>query len=689
MLRASVNDAAPRIKVAPRVTIPASPPGTTLPPFGFRLRSLAAVFAACLGAAVPAQVPLDPAAPAPALDAAVEVLDRAPASLAEALSAPARRGSLIPEVPYRASVWSRIQVRSVADRDARWVFPLSVDRATVYVVGPGGALDTLRTGRDLALGDRDYRIAHPPAVALDLPAGAERTLIVHIEHNAGGYTVPMPVQPVPEADFLAERRHTGVLEGGFLGLLFALAAYNLFLLVTFRDPSYLFYVLFLAGSGLYWATAEGFLIEFVWPDTVPGMIELNFFGLALAASSYLLFTRSFLRTAVHAPSYHRMLLVLAGLWGLWAAGGLLAMAGAPLWPSVQLLAACTALVMLCTTVAAGIQAHRNGYEPARFYLLASASVVATGIAYTLAWLGWIAPNWGTAHAFQAGMAAEALLFAIALSYRIRLIDRQRAEAHDARLLVEATNAELRETNALRTDLLGFAAHDLRGPLTGIVGYAELLADEVPPHSDLHTFVGVIQKDAGRMLSLIDDLLVTAALQGKNVELARTPVDVADMVAEVAASYGPRAAAKDQSLHLDLGPGTAWASLDRARFAEVLDNIVSNAIKYTPVGGTVTLALAVDDAVHVTVSDTGPGFTDDDLDNMFGRFQRLSARPTGGETSTGLGLSIAQDLVILHGGEITVESDPGHGATFTVTVPVLRAADPVAHARAGQVPVASA
>ena len=520
------------------------------------------------------------------------------------------------------------------------------------------------------MAERDVPVAHPPVVALDLPAGATRTLVADVRHDATGYTLPMEVRPAEAAAFHASRWRRGVAQGVFVGLLLGLAAYNLFLFGTLHDRSYLFYVLFLAGSVIYWGVSEGFILEFLWPSTAPGLFELHFFGLALAAGCYVLFARSFLRTADHAPRLDGTLRVLAALWVVWAAGGLAAMAGAPLWIPVQIAAALTALTMLCATLAAGVCAHVRGYVPARYYLLASAPVVVTGLLFTLEWLGWASLPWEPLAAFQAGTAAEAILFAMALSSRIRILDRARADAVEARRVAEATNAALRETDALRTDLLGFAAHDLRSPLTGVVGYAELVADEAPPGSDLRDYAAVIQKDAARMLALIDDLLVTAALDGRNVELDPSPTDLAPLLAEVADAFRPRAEAKGQSLGLDVPDGPVRAALDRDRFREVLDNLVSNAVKYTPTGGAIRLTLVAGDDVRVTVADNGPGLTAEDQAKLFGRFQRLSARPTGGESSTGLGLSIARDLVALHGGTIEVESAHGEGATFTVRVPRL-------------------
>ncbi len=625
----------------------------------------------CLAVAlVPAagsQVEFDPDDPPPALDDQWLVLEGAPASALDARDAPAQRAVLVSDDGDARTTWARLQIQSTASRDVRWMLPFTVNEATVYVIGPSGVLDTLRTGYAVPLDDRDTRIAAPPVVQIDLPAGAERTLVAEIRYDPKGYTNRVPIQPTTESVFLADRSRSSVGNGLFLGILIGLTIYNLFLFTSFRDSSYLYYVLFLFGCIVYWGTGTGFIADFVWPSSLRSFEELHFFGLAIAAANYILFARAFLKTPEHSPTLDRVLLMIVSLWAICAIGGLLSVLGAPWWVPVQILAALTTLVMHIATITAGVRAHLAGYAAARFYLLASSTLLCTGFVYTLAWLGWIGPEWKSSFALQVGTAFEVMLFAMALSYRVRVLDRQRSKAIAARKVAEATNAALLETDSLRTDLLGFAAHDLRSPLTGVVGYAELIAFDAPPDSDVAEFAGVIQKEADRMLSLIDDLLVTAALDGRAVELDQEPTDLGEMLHEVVASYRPRAEAKSQTLALEVVPD-AIANLDRARFRDVLDNIISNAVKYTPNGGAVSIVLEAGDDLEVRVSDTGPGLTTEDRTKLFGRFQRLSAKPTGGESSTGLGLSIAYDLIVLHGGSIEVESEPGEGATFIVTLP---------------------
>ncbi len=642
---------------------------------------LAAAFVGAAGSAPGAwaQVALDPAVEAPSLADHLDVLPDTRGDLpfsavrdAEGFRpAPARYPA---DTSSPRTSWARLQLRSTSDQNAAWVLLLCLDEVTVYVVGPGGTIDQGRTGHHVPPAERPEPLAEP-AVVIDLPAGAERTVYLHIRHDAGGYTEDLPLQLVEAERFYAQESRDNLVAGLFIGLLFGLAIYNLFLFVTFRDRSYLFYVLFLIGTMVYWMVPEGYLTLFAWPSSVREFLELNFFALTLAASAYLQFARSYLHTESRAPRMDRLLGTLIVLWGVAATLGVASVLGARLWGVAQLVAASVALAMLVSTLTAGVQAHRRGYRPARYYLLASAPMILAGFLYTLGWLGVPGLRVATSYGLQIGTAAEVLLFAIALSFRIRLLDRERHMALTQKERAEATNTALQETNAaleeadaLKTHLLGMAAHDLRTPLTSILGYADLLRIHAEGGTVEDRSAREICRSADQMVGLIDDLLVTAALESGKLSLHRTPVDLGVVARETVDLLAPRAARKEQRLALTIDhPGVVEA--DRSRLRDVVDNLVSNAIKFTPRGGEITVRVTPENGeVRLAVTDTGPGLSEEDQRQLFRPFQRLTPKPTGGESSNGLGLSIVAQFVELHGGRVGVQSHLGAGSTFSVALP---------------------
>jgi signal transduction histidine kinase len=173
----------------------------------------------------------------------------------------------------------------------------------------------------------------------------------------------------------------------------------------------------------------------------------------------------------------------------------------------------------------------------------------------------------------------------------------------------------------------------------------------------------------RLTTMVDHLISDAMADAFDITIRREPVDVAALVKEVADANQPLAVNKQQAIHVTAPPNIV-TMCDTDRIREAIDNLISNAIKYSPIGGRITVAVTheASDTV-VRVSDEGAGLSPEDLGRLFGRFQRLSAKPTAGESSTGLGLSIVKRIIDMHGGEVTAESDgPGKGSTFTITLP---------------------
>lgn len=233
---------------------------------------------------------------------------------------------------------------------------------------------------------------------------------------------------------------------------------------------------------------------------------------------------------------------------------------------------------------------------------------------------------------------------------------------------------LRGANAFKSEILSKVAHDLKNPLGVISGRAEMMADFLDaapaPVDKLRSQVKHIRESSQRLIGMVDGLLAEAMADALNISIRREPIDVPAMVREIVEASRPLLEKKEQRIEVD-APESLAVSGDPDRLREAIDNLVSNAVKYSPIGGRIgiSVARAGDDAL-VRVSDNGPGLSPEDMSRLFGRFQRLSARPTAGESSTGLGLSIVKRIVELHGGQVTAESPgAGGGTTFTVALPL--------------------
>jgi signal transduction histidine kinase len=235
------------------------------------------------------------------------------------------------------------------------------------------------------------------------------------------------------------------------------------------------------------------------------------------------------------------------------------------------------------------------------------------------------------------------------------------------------NKELSEANRLKTELLGIAAHDLKNPLQSILGFAELIKERVND-SFVQQYAQRIRTASERMVEMITLLLQDAAISQGKIALNLSEVNVSELCEAIVEFYRSRAEEKSQVIVLHLEPNCCVLA-DRQYLVQIIENLLSNAIKYSPNEKRITVSLrriASDKAIELAVSDEGQGLTEEDKSKLFGKFQRLSAKPTGNESSTGLGLAIVKELVELHRGKIWAESDgKDKGATFYVRFPIFQ------------------
>lgn len=237
-----------------------------------------------------------------------------------------------------------------------------------------------------------------------------------------------------------------------------------------------------------------------------------------------------------------------------------------------------------------------------------------------------------------------------------------------------SNAELAHANQFKTELLALAAHDLREPLGGISLSAQTLREELPPGSPLRSLVDGIDDSALHLAEFIGNFLTGITSETHQISVESVPTELANLLTDIVTHLRSVAVAKSIDLQLTLGAPRGElppALVDPTCFRQIVENLVRNAIKYSPPHRSVWVELShfPGEGHRLSVRDEGPGLTADDHRRLFRKYQRLSARPTGGEKSTGLGLYIVKHLVTLHRGQVWAESaGPGQGATFFVMLP---------------------
>jgi PAS domain S-box-containing protein len=262
---------------------------------------------------------------------------------------------------------------------------------------------------------------------------------------------------------------------------------------------------------------------------------------------------------------------------------------------------------------------------------------------------------------------ECVAFALDISERKRLEELRSRSAE-----LEAQNRRIQEASRLKSEFLANMSHELRTPLNSIIGFAQLLRDgEVDRDSPQHNeFLGDILTSGRHLLQLINDVLDLAKVESGKMDFRPETVDLRHLVSEVGAVLRSIAASKRIQLDTDVASDLASVSLDPARLKQVLYNYLSNAIKFTPEGGRVSLRVSSEgaEAIRIEVEDTGVGIAPSDFERLFVEFQQLDAAATKKQGGTGLGLALTKRIVEAQGGSVGVKSVRGEGSVFFAVLP---------------------
>lgn len=255
--------------------------------------------------------------------------------------------------------------------------------------------------------------------------------------------------------------------------------------------------------------------------------------------------------------------------------------------------------------------------------------------------------------------------------RTKKIQEEQATSEKAMLEAEKQREIAHRANILKTELLNIVAHDLKSPLITVKMMSKIILEQVDKDSSLANYAADIFSTTQRMHNLVNEILESATIENGSLSLNKKPVDISQLAELVVMDNRISAQQKEQQI-IFTPSEEILVSADDERLRGAMDNLVSNAIKYSDLRKGIWVTVnRLNDTVRFEVRDEGQGLTEEDSRKVFGKFQKLSAQPTAGEPSTGLGLSIVKQLIEMHGGKVWVKSEHGKGSTFVIELPILK------------------
>ncbi|MCR9101831.1 MAG: ATP-binding protein [bacterium] len=575
------------------------------------------------------------------------------------------------------SYWGRVCIKNQLDpksSPSEWVLLFSNKLTKIDIfISDSLSSTNLKTGEFLPIHEKAFmKTAGNSIVKVTIPPGSRRSLYFRAESEIGQSLKLAGVWLRPlELQLRAETRMKKS-NGFFMGFFFMMMSYSLALAFFTKDKAYLFYSGYLSALIVWQSFNTGELGEWLTPLLFPEHPQyIYFFKLAtyLGIFSYLAFVSSFLDMQTLLPKWHRLF-----KWIIWLGVPLLIVDAAILWTTnfsllrADRLSVVYILLFIVVTCIFLWPLYKTKDKKGQFIL---AGILAMNVGLLLTAISRFSPSNFTLGYFQAGIFIELLAFSLGLAFRRRLMLKENQEKaielEKNRMQRQANEKEAkrwRELNELKNRLYGNFTHEFRTPLMIIKGTAEQLAGNDRKKE-------MIVRNSDELLEMVSQMLDLSKLEAGEMGVDWVQGDVIQFLKIHVDTWQPLASGKNLSLFFYSKAETCTMDYDAEKLRQVLYNLLSNALKFTPEFGEVVVAVSVLQNAHleVTVKDTGKGIPEDHLDKIFNRFYQLDDSATRRTGGTGIGLALVKELVELMEGHISVESKVGRGTAFSVRLPI--------------------
>ncbi|HPS56907.1 MAG TPA: 7TM diverse intracellular signaling domain-containing protein [Spirochaetota bacterium] len=560
----------------------------------------------------------------------------------------------------------------------------NLDLIELYMPEPGGRYQKRTAGYNYVFKEREVQYRN---IVFKISLSPGKNTYYAMIQSSGTVTFPLILQT---PDYLVETSTIDYLVlGMYYGILFVMILYNLFVYISVRDRSYLYYISYITSFILFSFSLNGMGFQNFWPDSiwwqkvsVPLLIFSGIFTIGQ-------FVRSFLELKKISAVSDRIVQLMM----------LMAFAGMVLsfiidYSMAIRLSALTVVIAVTICFLVGIFSVIKGNRSARFYLLAWTCFLLGCFVFALKATGYIPFNTVTQYAMQAGSAAEVVLLSFALGDRInilkgeketaqlRTIEIQKSATEDLeRKVAERTmelnraNEDLKELDKLKSNFFANISHEIRTPLTLILSPVESVLQGDYGREVDNSFFENVQRNAIKLLKLINNLLDFSKIEAGHMNLNIKEIDIVIFIRNYITAIHSAAESKGISLSFVTLSSAIRLHIDIEKMDKIVMNLFSNALKFTDKGGFIRILVKEDDKnCYIIFEDSGIGIPRDKYETIFDRFSQVDTGSTRKYEGTGIGLALVKEFVNMHGGTLTVESrfidetPEDHGTTFTVTIP---------------------
>lgn len=539
------------------------------------------------------------------------------------------------------------------------------------LISDGEMLFVKKTGLFFDRSERDMKEGNLTALSFKLQPGKTYHLYAHIKRHFSHFNASLNVDLTlfPSEFWHFKEQHKILFQGLGFGLMSMLSIFVLFFFFNNPKPEYFFYLCYITTPLLGFLILENVGGALIFPENSFIREQIAWLPLLGLCSFYILFIRHYIDTPKFAPIWDRIASFIVGF-GFFLA---LVIFLIPMEEYPFLFKYFSPIVVLITLYAAASSVVFFIWEPSklRVYLLLGTCLLFLGYVFHGINLQFELIQLEIMFIPFLVTFFESLLFAMGLAHKMRLREDEKRSAENQQLLVQKEKESLMELSRLKSRFFANISHEFRTPLSLILGpLNDFKEKQVWPERQE---MGVMQRNAERLLQLIDQLLDLSREEAGKMKLSRQNLDVIDFLKGHLGIFQSRAASKNIKYSITLPTNPIWLDFDPDKLEKIITNLLSNAFKFTPTGGQVGVSFEYQTKeartfLVLNVKDSGPGIPLEEQGRIFERFYQVEDGINFSHEGTGIGLSLAQGFAQLHDGYIEVQSRPGEGATFRLYLP---------------------